>query len=694
MEPVHNPTEAAVRRYAAFISYCHHDRKWAAWLHRALEAYRIPKDLARADSSELRGFEALRPVFLDRAELTSSADLGESVRTALQQSAWLIVVCSPQATQSKWVNEEIRTFKEQGGEAKILCLVVDGDPAGEVGGRLDCFPHALRHVVEHGAVTSRRAAEPLAADIRAGKDGRRLALVKIVAAMLQIPLDRLRHREQIRQHRRLAVIAGASVLGCVGFGALAVAALYARTEAVRQRQIAEQQTLTTQRTADFLKSLFAVSDPSEARGARITAREVLDRGVSQVSQQLKDEPLVRADLSTTLGEVYASLGLLQDSQQLLKNAQSVPAQPLELAARQSVALGEVQYQRGDYDAALLSLTRARSLLERMPAGNAALRARMQLALGDVYNHREDYGEARRYFGLALASAAGDQATRAEVTARALEGMAQADLNDDQLGKARVEFGRALDARIAVSGEVHPRTAELTSEIGSLEYLSGHRSAAEKQFRKTLQIDTAILGSHHPELATTRNNLARVLLEQRHFAEARELLAASAADRGSQVVETEDTMAFLYSNLALADMGLGRSTAAEPQFQLALRAAIANKHRLHGPILTDLADLECRTGRYRAGLTRLAEARPIVAARYADDPWRTAHVDNVRAGCLTGMRRFAEATALMQSSLPVVLRKWPPDTLFGHDALTRATRLYGLAGDAARAAEYSAMLGEP
>ena len=119
--------------------------------------------------------------------------------------------------------------------------------------------------------------------------------------------------------------------------------------------------------------------------------------------------------------------------------------------------------------------------------------------------------------------------------------------------------------------------------------------------------------------------------------------------------------------------------------------MADKQRLHGPILGDLADLECRSGRYRAALARLDEARPIVAARYADDPWRTAQIDNVRAGCLTGMRRYAEAGALMQSSLPVLLKKWPADTLFGHDALERALRLYTGAGDTAKVAQYRALL---
>ena len=161
----------------------------------------------------------------------------------------------------------------------------------------------------------------------------------------------------------------------------------------------------------------------------------------------------------------------------------------------------------------------------------------------------------------------------------------------------------------------------------------------------------------------------------------------------EVLDTDEQMAFFYSNLALAEMGMRGYPAALAMFSKGLRSAILNHHRLHGPILTDLADLECRMGRYQAGLDRLVEARPIVTARYADDPWRTAHVDNVRAGCLTGFGRYPEATRLMASSLPIILKKWPPNTLFGHDALERAVRLYTHTGEADRVDAYRAQLQE-
>ena len=268
-----------------------------------------------------------------------------------------------------------------GGVDRILALVVAGEPgqtAASAPGAESCLPPALRYVIEDGVITDRLGSEPLAADIRPGMDDRRLAMLKIAAGMLGVPLDRLVQRDNARRHRRLVQVAAAAVVGCLVFAALSIFAVQSRNEAERQRRLAVQQSLTAQRTAGFLRSLFAVSDPSEARGKEITAREMLDRGVQQINTQLRDEPGVRAELTTTLGEVYASLGLLNEGGNLLKAAQAIPSLPTALTARQATAVGEVRFQQGDFAGALGSLQQAESLLVagRYPGSGA------------VYSHQE------------------------------------------------------------------------------------------------------------------------------------------------------------------------------------------------------------------------------------------------------------------------------------------------------------------
>jgi tetratricopeptide (TPR) repeat protein len=671
-------------RYAAFISYSHRDRAAAEWLHRALETYRPPARLGPDGAPH----PALKPVFLDRAELPSSADLAASVREALLASRFLIVVCSPAAAQSRWVNEEIRYFKSLGRAAQVLALVVAGEPAAPAGAPDDCLPPALRYRVdEAGAVTRQAGAEPLAADIRPGADDARAALLKIAAGMLGVPLDRLVQRDQARRQRRLVQITAAASAGCLAFALISVVAVQSRNEAERQRRLAVQQSLTAQRTADFMKSLFAVSDPSEARGQSITAREVLDRGVQQIESQLHEEPVVRADLMTTLGEVYGSLGMLHEGLRLVELAQTLPGLPLALSARQSAAGGALQLQQGNLDTARTSLERARDLIEDAQLSDSALYVRIENSLGEVYWRQDSCAQARVAYRTSLRASARLRDAPADGWIAAEEGLAQCDMDEGKFAAAESGFRRALARQLAATGEMHPRAAELLNELGSLEYFRGQRAAAAQYFERTLRIERQVLGEGHPTVTGTSNNLARVLLEERRFADAQALLAPAAQAFSREVSAHDPNMTFVLSNLALIEMEQGNYQAAHGNFDAALHTAIATRHRLHGPVLTDLADLECRSGHPEAGLKLLDEARPILAQRYPDDAWRLAHLDNVRAGCLTRLKRYTEAEGLIASSIPVMLAKWPPDTLYGHDDLERSVQLYQLTGNQAKLSHY-------
>ncbi|MGH7025486.1 MAG: toll/interleukin-1 receptor domain-containing protein, partial [Caulobacteraceae bacterium] len=168
--------------YWAFISYSSHDRAWARWLQRAIEAYVVPHRLIGHATPAGPAPRRLRPLFSDRTELAADADLAGKVHEALDRSAFLIVLCSPSATASRWVDEEIRYFRRAHGEGRILAAIVEGDPAAHQG----FFPPALHYRDEAGEL---EGAEPIAADLRPGGDGRYLAKLKLVAGLLGVGLD-------------------------------------------------------------------------------------------------------------------------------------------------------------------------------------------------------------------------------------------------------------------------------------------------------------------------------------------------------------------------------------------------------------------------------------------------------------------------------------------------------------------------
>lgn len=218
--------------YRAFISYSHRDARWARWLHRALEGYVVPRRLVGTAGEFGPVPPRLRPVFRDRDELASAGDLGQRVKDALSASEALVVICSPAAAASRWVDEEVLYFRRLGRDARLYALVVDGEP-GAGDGR-ECFPPALR-----AGADGLPPLEPIAADARHAGDGRALARLKLLAGLLGLPLDALRQREAQRRHRRMLAVVAASLAGMALTGWLAWSASVARDDARRRQDQAE-----------------------------------------------------------------------------------------------------------------------------------------------------------------------------------------------------------------------------------------------------------------------------------------------------------------------------------------------------------------------------------------------------------------------------------------------------------------------
>ncbi len=107
-------TDVETYTYRAFLSHSHRDTRWARRLHRALESFRIGKDLVGRETFAGPIPERLRPIFRDRDDFAAGQSLSEQSLAALRASRFLIVICSPAAAQSRYVDEEVRQFKALG----------------------------------------------------------------------------------------------------------------------------------------------------------------------------------------------------------------------------------------------------------------------------------------------------------------------------------------------------------------------------------------------------------------------------------------------------------------------------------------------------------------------------------------------------------------------------------------------------
>lgn len=191
------------QRYRAFLSYSHADRKVAGWLHHKLENYRVPRALVGCPTPFGPAPAKLGRVFRDDAEFAASDNLGAAIEEALAESGALIVLCSPDAARSQWVNAEIKRFADIYPGGKVLALAVAGNMGNEI------MPPAL---LQRQRREQALGSEPFVPDLR---QGRGTALTRLAASLLGLRFDDLYRRERRRRlTRRLgfAATAAASLL--------------------------------------------------------------------------------------------------------------------------------------------------------------------------------------------------------------------------------------------------------------------------------------------------------------------------------------------------------------------------------------------------------------------------------------------------------------------------------------------------
>lgn len=241
-------------RYDAFISYSHSepDAFVAGKLHTMLEHYKVPKKI-----QEISGKKKIERVFRDREELPLSANLAMGICEALENSEYLIVICSPRSVKSEWVQREIETFLLTHTKDKVLTLLAEGEPEVAFPDSL-CYEEKILHRPDGKAETVRERIEPMAADVR-GADHREIEkklkeeFLRILAPMLGCTYDELKQRHRDYMFRR--VIAGVSAAAVLAVGVTAFT-LYqaAKTEAQYQEARRNQARYLAGISGDLLDS--------------------------------------------------------------------------------------------------------------------------------------------------------------------------------------------------------------------------------------------------------------------------------------------------------------------------------------------------------------------------------------------------------------------------------------------------------
>jgi tetratricopeptide (TPR) repeat protein len=697
-------------KYRAFISYSHRDAKWANWLHRALESYRPPKKMIGTATARGPVPKRLTPIFRDRDELASATDLGTVISDALEQSACQIVICSPQSAKSHWVNEEILAFKRLGREDRIWCLIVGGEPnATDQPGcaEEECFPPALRFRLAADGTLSNTRTEPIAADARPGKDGKNNAKLKLIAGVIGVGFDALKRRDQQRRIRRLFAMACSAMAGMVLTTGLAAYALVERAAAKRQTVRAEAEAEIAQETTRFLIDLFKISDPSEARGNTVTAREMIDKGAARIDTELAQQPAIQATLLDTVGTVYMGLGLYRQARPLLERALATrhrlrDADPLEIS-ESLVHLADLQSEQAEYAAAEKAYREAAKLRAANPQSQRSqiILANSLHGLGIVLDHQGHSKEAERSYREALALQHQLYGETHRDIARTLDDLAQAIYDEGDLKSAIALMREAVAMQRELLGAApHPDLADAINDLAMLVEYNGDYAESASLYRESIAMYRRLYGDKHPRIASGLNNLAQTLKEQGDLPNSESTFRqASAMERELLGAEHPD-LAMTLNNLALVQYDRGDPKGALATMREALRvyrklypndhpdvAAVTNRvgfwltlsgdyadaerhiqeglamrRRLFGDAnpnvassLEILAIFQVATHQYSDALASARSAAAIYTSALSASHWKTAIAESAEGAALTGLGNYSEAEKLLLHSDEILSR---------------------------------------
>jgi len=466
------------------------------------------------------------------------------------------------------------------------------------------------------------------------------------------PSKTYRAKKFVRRHRVAVTASAAFVLVLLAFvasfGALYVRASRAEAAAVAARDESEAVT-------SFLVDVFRVSDPGEARGNSVTAREILDKGAAEAAESFADQPGVQAKLMATIGSVYQALGLYDAAEEQLTVA-------LEIQER---TLGERHVDVAHARADLASLMRNRG---KFADAEPIYRENLE-------TYREAYG---------------DEHTEVAHTLLSLASTLHANGEYDEAGPLYLEANE-MAARL-----YEPRDIEIAGFINNYANFLADTSRpqeAEALYRRSLEIKREHYGEIHPEVAFALDNLAMILHDQMKYDEARplyfqaqEMLYEIYGDKHPEIAQT-------LGNVAAFLMEVGDMEAAEEMVHTELELnleLLGPEHFRVADSYQALAEIAIDRGEYNEAETHALHAVEIYRKVYPGGHVKVFGGEGTLGYVYLMQGRTDEAERLLVASYEA-MEAVQDRTLYRMAALESLIELYETTDQPERAAEYRARL---
>jgi non-specific serine/threonine protein kinase/serine/threonine-protein kinase len=331
------------------------------------------------------------------------------------------------------------------------------------------------------------------------------------------PASKVYRLKKYVQRYRLAVAAIS--------GAALLLVAFAITQAVQLRRTTRERDRAN-RITEFMTNMFKVSDPSEAKGNAITAREILDRASKDIDSGLAKDPELQAQMMAIMGDVYDNLGLYPRAQLLQQHTMEVRQRVLGLESPDTLramhALAWILEQQGHYAEAEKLQRKTLDVQRRVlgPEHPDTLATTNDLAT--VLNFEGHYAEAERLDRDTLNVQMRILGPENANTLGTMQNLASVLTYEVRYAEAERLDRETLGIRRRTLGPEHPSTLGTMHNLASILSDEGRYAEAEKLDRETLGIRLRVLGPEHPDTLTTMHNLASYLNQEGHYAEAEKL----------------------------------------------------------------------------------------------------------------------------------------------------------------------------
>jgi eukaryotic-like serine/threonine-protein kinase len=377
---------------------------------------------------------------------------------------------------------------------------------------------------------------------------------------------RYRATKFVTRHRVLVTAAAALLVMLVGY---LVMSLQHAAELRQALDTARREAAKAEQVSEFMIGLFESHDPESARGAEITGRELLERGVAR-ADELSAEPVLQAQLLDAIGGVYRSLGEFARARPLLARALALRREALgdrhADVAQSRRHLGVVLRYLGEYEAAAQELEQAVDIDRALtPDGSPALAASLH-ELGHTLVERNRFDEAEALLREGLDMRRTHLGPHHVDVAESLSGMAYVRSRKGFPRDAVPHYQDALEIRRRQLGTGHPQVARSHQNLAVALSDLGEYAEAERHYAQALEVYRTVYGEVHPSIAVTINNLANLKARQDDLEAAERLFRQTLEMRRALFGEDHPSVVRAINNLATVLMRLGRPAESETMFR--------------------------------------------------------------------------------------------------------------------------------